>query len=41
LVQLATEVFDKHMPQPNQLFVLKEDTVVTAQELISIKVSIF
>ncbi|KAJ3323803.1 Malate synthase, glyoxysomal [Boothiomyces sp. JEL0866] len=35
LVTLAKAVFDKHMPQPNQLFVRREDVKVTGQDLIS------
>jgi malate synthase len=35
LVVLALEVFDKHMPQPNQLFVRRDDVVVTAADLVS------
>ena len=35
LVILAKEVFDKYMPQPNQLFVRREDVVVKAADLIS------
>ncbi|KAI8914291.1 malate synthase [Gorgonomyces haynaldii] len=37
LVILAKEVFDKHMPQPNQLYVLREDVHVSAADLISTK----
>jgi malate synthase len=37
LVKLALQVFDKEMPQPNQLFVLREDVVVTGADLISTK----
>lgn len=37
LVKLALEVFNKEMPQPNQLFVLREDVVVTGADLISTK----
>ncbi|KAJ3255551.1 Malate synthase, glyoxysomal [Boothiomyces macroporosus] len=35
LVTLAKAVFDKHMPQPNQLFVRREDVKVSGQDLIS------
>jgi malate synthase len=35
LVKLAKTVFDKHMPQPNQLFVRREDVVVKGSDLIS------
>jgi malate synthase len=34
LVKLAKEIFDQHMPQPNQLY-LRRDDVVTAKDLIS------
>jgi malate synthase len=34
LVGLATEVFDKHMPQPNQVDRLREDVRVTAADLL-------
>jgi malate synthase len=37
LVKLATEVFDQFMPQPNQLFVRREDVKVSAADLISTK----
>lgn len=35
LVPLAREVFDRAMPQPNQLFVRREDVVVRAADLLS------
>ncbi|KAJ3016758.1 hypothetical protein HKX48_003889 [Thoreauomyces humboldtii] len=35
LVILAKDIFDKHMPQPNQLYVLREDVKVTGSDLIS------
>ncbi len=35
LVKLAKEIFDKHMPQANQLYVRREDVTVTAADLIS------
>jgi malate synthase len=35
LVKLAKAVFDKHMPQPNQLFIRREDVVVKGSDLIS------
>ncbi|KAI8892053.1 malate synthase [Globomyces pollinis-pini] len=37
LVKLAKSVFDKHMPQANQLFVRREDVKVTGADLISTK----
>ncbi|KAJ3048599.1 hypothetical protein HK097_010390 [Rhizophlyctis rosea] len=35
LVTLALKVFNEHMPQPNQLYNLREDVQVSAHELIS------
>ena len=36
LVRIALSVFNTHMPQPNQLFVRREDVAeVTAQDLLS------
>jgi len=37
LVILAKAIFDEHMPQPNQLFVRREDVHVTAQDLLSLR----
>jgi malate synthase len=38
LVKIALEVFNEHMPQPNQLFVRREDVgKVTAEDLLSTK----
>ncbi|KAI9101771.1 malate synthase [Phlyctochytrium arcticum] len=37
LIKLAKEVFDQHMPQPNQLYVLREDVKVSGSDLISTK----
>ncbi|KAI8610959.1 malate synthase [Chytriomyces sp. MP71] len=37
LVKIAKEIFDKHMPQPNQLFVRREDVHVTGADLLSLK----
>ncbi|KAI9333204.1 malate synthase [Zopfochytrium polystomum] len=37
LVKIALEIFNKHMPQPNQLFVRREDVHVTGQDLLSPK----
>lgn len=37
LVKIALEIFNEHMPQPNQLFVRREDVHVTAQDLLSTK----
>ncbi|KAI9591563.1 malate synthase, glyoxysomal [Syncephalis fuscata] len=39
LVAIAMEQFDRYMPQPNQLFVRREDVHVTALDLLSTKVS--
>ncbi|KAI9659687.1 MAG: hypothetical protein M1829_006560 [Trizodia sp. TS-e1964] len=38
LAAIASEVFDKHMPTPNQLWIRKEDVVVTADDLINTRV---
>ncbi|KAI8820122.1 malate synthase [Fimicolochytrium jonesii] len=35
LVKLAKDIFDKHMPQPNQLYIRREDVEVTGAHLIS------
>jgi malate synthase len=35
LVKLAKGIFDEHMPQPNQLYVRREDVHVTGKDLIS------
>mmetsp|Transcript_2846 Transcript_2846/g.4899 ORF Transcript_2846/g.4899 Transcript_2846/m.4899 type:complete len:545 (+) Transcript_2846:107-1741(+) len=37
LVKIALEVFNKHMPQPNQLYIRRCDVVVTAADLLSLK----
>jgi malate synthase len=39
LVPIAMEVFDKYMPQANQLFVRREDVHVTALDLLNTKVN--
>jgi malate synthase len=36
LAQVATEVFDRFMPGPNQLNVLREDVHVTAKDLLDV-----
>ncbi|RUP47373.1 hypothetical protein BC936DRAFT_145805 [Jimgerdemannia flammicorona] len=36
LVKVALEVFNEHMPQPNQLFVRREDVQVSALDLLNI-----
>lgn len=36
LVPIAMEIFDKHMPEPNQLDRLREDVEITAQDLLEI-----
>ncbi|KAL2911477.1 hypothetical protein HK105_209056 [Polyrhizophydium stewartii] len=35
LVKIAKEIFDKHMPQPNQLYILREEVSVSGADLIS------
>ena len=35
LASIASEVFNKHMPTPNQLFVRREDVHVTARDLLN------
>jgi malate synthase len=37
LVKIAKAIFDKHMPQPNQLFIRREEVQVTAEDLLSLK----
>ncbi|KAI4116676.1 MAG: hypothetical protein LQ345_002950 [Seirophora villosa] len=37
LAAIASEVFNKHMPTPNQLFVLREDVDVTANDLLNMQ----
>ncbi|GFR44783.1 hypothetical protein Agub_g6115 [Astrephomene gubernaculifera] len=36
LVPIAMEIFNKHMPQPNQLHVRREDVNVTAADLLNV-----
>ncbi|MGH8495219.1 MAG: malate synthase A [Gammaproteobacteria bacterium] len=36
LVPIAKEIFDRHMPQPNQLDRLREDVNVTAEDLLAV-----
>lgn len=38
LAQIAAEVFNKHMPTPNQLHVRREDVNVTANDLLNMNV---
>ncbi|KAL1918054.1 uncharacterized protein VTP21DRAFT_3320 [Calcarisporiella thermophila] len=38
LVPIATEIFDTHMPQPNQIHVRREDIQVTALDLLNTNV---
>ena len=33
--QVALEVFNEHMPGPNQLYARREDVAVTAEDLLS------
>lgn len=35
LVTIAMEIFNKHMPQPNQMHILREDAHITAFDLIN------
>ncbi|KAJ1968557.1 hypothetical protein IWQ62_001176 [Dispira parvispora] len=39
LVKIALEIFDQHMPQPNQLYVRREDVQVTAADLLNPRVA--
>ena len=36
LIPLAREIFDAHMPGPNQLHRLREDVAVTAEDLLAV-----
>lgn len=38
LAQYALEIFDKHMPTPNQLFVRREDVKIGANDLLNMNV---
>lgn len=38
LIPIALKVFDEYMPQPNQIFVLREDVHVTAKDLLDMNV---
>ena len=38
LASIATEVFNKHMPTPNQLFVRREDVKISANDLLNMNV---
>ena len=38
LASIASEVFNKHMPPPNQLFKLREDVYVSANDLLNTNV---
>ncbi|KAI9852817.1 MAG: Malate synthase, glyoxysomal [Thelocarpon superellum] len=38
LAAIATEVFNKHMPTPNQLFVRREDVNITGNDLLNMNV---
>lgn len=35
LAQIATDVFNEHMPTPNQIFIRKEDVTVTGMDLLN------
>ncbi|KAJ3207797.1 hypothetical protein HDU67_007209 [Dinochytrium kinnereticum] len=37
LVKIALTIFNEHMPQPNQLYIRREDVTVTANDLLSLK----
>jgi malate synthase len=39
LAQIATEIFNKHMPTPNQLFKRREDVHVTKNDLLNMNMS--
>ncbi|KAK4043779.1 malate synthase [Parachaetomium inaequale] len=38
LAQIATDIFNQHMPTPNQLFVRREDVTVGANDLLNMNV---
>jgi hypothetical protein len=38
LASIATDIFNKHMPTPNQLFVRREDVTITANDLLNMNV---
>lgn len=38
LASIATEVFNKHMPTPNQLFVRREDVKIGRNDLLNMNV---
>ncbi|KAI9787897.1 MAG: hypothetical protein M1816_007383 [Peltula sp. TS41687] len=38
LASIATDIFNKHMPTPNQLFVRREDVNITADDLLNMNV---
>ncbi|KAF5022387.1 hypothetical protein F66182_5560 [Fusarium sp. NRRL 66182] len=38
LASIATEIFDKHMPTPNQLFVRREDVTINQNDLLNMNV---
>lgn len=38
LASIATDIFNKHMPTPNQLFVRREDVNITADNLLDMNV---
>jgi malate synthase len=37
LIQIALEVFDKHMPNANQMHVLRKDVSITQKDLLNVK----
>jgi len=38
LASIASEVFNKYMPTPNQLFIRREDVHITANDLLNMNV---
>lgn len=38
LASIATEIFNKHMPTPNQLFIRREDVNITGNDLLNMNV---
>lgn len=38
LAAIATDIFNKHMPTPNQLFVRREDVTITPNDLLNMNV---
>jgi malate synthase len=38
LAAIASDIFNKHMPTPNQLFIRREDVSITANDLLNMNV---